>query len=230
LKDLGLEYLDLYLIHFPIALKYVPVETRYPPEWTHDPNAPVKCMEEDNVTIQETWMAMEELVKEGLVKNIGICNMNVSLIREMLNYCTIKPAVLQVELHPYLTQDKLLRYCKEKSIQVTGYSNFGASSYVELGMATESDCCLNDEVIKTIATKHGKTAGQVALRWATQRGYAIIPKTSKVERMTENKSLFDFTLSDEEMTTITALNRNRRFNDPGHFCEAAFGTYFPIYE
>jgi len=74
LEDLGLEYLDLYLIHFPIALKYVPFETRYPPEWFHDPNAEKPQMEEDNVPMQETWEAMQELVQEGLVKNIGVSN------------------------------------------------------------------------------------------------------------------------------------------------------------
>ena len=230
LSDLGVEQLDLYLIHFPIALKFVPFEKRYPPEWVHDTDAPVKCMEEDNVSIEETWTAMEELVKEGLVKNIGFSNFNCSLIREVLNFCTIKPAVLQVELHPYNTQEKLIRYCKEKGIAVTGFSNFGASSYVEIGMAAAEDCVLNDEGVKAIGAKHGKTAGQVALRWSTQRGYAIIPKTSKVERMAENRNLFDFTLSDEEMAQISGLNKNRRFNDPGHFTEIAFGTFFPIYE
>jgi len=80
---------------------------------------------------------MEELVSEGLVKNIGICNMNVALIREILSYAKVKPAVLQVELHPYNTQQNLLRFCKEKGIQVTGFSNLGAPSYVEIGMATD---------------------------------------------------------------------------------------------
>ena len=173
---------------------------------------------------------MEELVKEGLVKNIGICNMTCATIRDILAYCTVKPAVLQVELHPYLAQEKLLKFCSQHKIQVTGFSNFGATSYLELGMATESDCFLNDETAKAIGAKHGKTAGQIALRWATQRGYAIIPKTSKVERMAENRNLFDFELTEEEMKSINALDKHKRFNDPGHFCEIAFGTFFPIYE
>ena len=103
LEDLGVEYLDLYLIHFPIALKYVPFETRYPPEWVHDPSSAEPKMEEDNVSYKETWQAMEELVKEGLVKNIGMCNVGVALLRDVLSYCTVKPSVLQVELHPYNT-------------------------------------------------------------------------------------------------------------------------------
>lgn len=105
LDDLGLGYLDLYLVHYPIALKFVPIEERYPPGWIHDPNASVPKMEEDNVPFRETWSAMEELVEEGLVRNIGISNMGVSLLRDVLSYCKVKPTVLQVELHPYNTQD-----------------------------------------------------------------------------------------------------------------------------
>jgi len=94
LKDLGLEYLDLYLIHFPISLKFVPFETRYPPEWVHDPSSADPRMEEDMVSFQETWQAMEQLVKDGLVKNIGVCNTGVALLRDVFTYAEIKPSVL----------------------------------------------------------------------------------------------------------------------------------------
>ena len=104
LKDLGLDYLDLYLIHFPISLKYVPFEKRYPPEWFHDPNVEDPKMELISVPIQSTWEAMEALVKEGLVKNIGVSNFSCQGIRDLMSYANIKPAVLQVELHPYLQQ------------------------------------------------------------------------------------------------------------------------------
>jgi diketogulonate reductase-like aldo/keto reductase len=157
LEDLGLEYLDLYLIHFPISLKFVPFETRYPPEWVHDPSSSDPRMEEDLVPMQETWTAMEELVSEGLVKNIGICNMNVALIRQILSYAKVKPAVLQVELHPYNTQTNLLRFCKEKGIQVTGFSNLGAPSYVEIGMAKVEESVMGEACVAEIAAKHGKT-------------------------------------------------------------------------
>ena len=100
LKDLGLAYLDLYLIHFPIALKFVPFESRYPPGWNHTDKP---GMEEDKVPFEETWRAMEELVKEGLVRNIGVCNVGTTLLRDVINYASIKPAALQVEMHPYLT-------------------------------------------------------------------------------------------------------------------------------
>jgi len=92
------------LIHFPIALKFVPFEKRYPPEWIHDPESANPRMEEDEgVPMRETWEAMEELVREGLVKNIGICNIGVAMLRDILQYCKIKPTVLQVEIHPYNT-------------------------------------------------------------------------------------------------------------------------------
>lgn len=84
--------------------------------------------------------------------------------------------------------------------------------------------------MKDIAAKHNKTPAQVILRWGVQRGTCVIPKTSKVERLTENISLFDFVLSEEEMKTISGFDLNKRYNDPGVFCEAAFGTFCPIYD
>jgi len=228
LRDLGLGYLDLYLIHFPIALKFVPFDERYPPEWKRFPDR--GGMEEDNVPFAETWTAMEQLVRDGLVRHIGVCNMGVSLLRDVCNYATIKPHVLQVELHPYNTQERLLRFCRERGIAVTGFSNLGAGSYVSLGMATVEQSCLSEPLVQSIARKHGKSEAQVVLRWAVQRGTAIVPKTTSVVRLRENAAIFDFNLSHEEMKSITSLNKNQRFNDPGHFCEAAFGTFFPIYE
>jgi len=95
LQDLQVEYLDLYLVHFPIALKFVPFEKRYPPEWVHDPEGKDPRMEEDErVPFRETWEAMEELVREGLVKNIGVCNVGVAMLRDILQYCSVKPSVL----------------------------------------------------------------------------------------------------------------------------------------
>ena len=169
LKDLQLDYLDLYLIHFPISLKYVDPEVRYPPEWFFDPKANKPRMIEDPVPIIETWRAMEELMAEGLVKNIGICNFNTSLLRDLLAAAKVKPSVLQVELHPYLTQKELIQFCKLNEIQMTTFSSFGGASYVELTMANEDESLLNNEKVKEIATTHKKTAGQVLLRWAVQQ-------------------------------------------------------------
>ena len=230
LRDLKLDYLDLYLVHFPIAQQFVPFEERYPPGWFADPNATPPRMVPAPVSVAETWGAMEELVAAGLVKHIGVSNFNVALIRDLLSYASIRPAVLQVELHPYLTQEKLLRFCREEKIAVTGFSPLGAPSYVPLGMAKPEDSVLEQPVVKAAAARLGRTPGQVVLRWGVQRGTSIVPKTSRVERLRENLALFDFELSDAEMTAISALNRHQRFNDPGVFCELAFGTFFPIYE
>ena len=114
-------------------------------------------MWEDNVPLSETWKAMEELVDEGLVRNIGLCNMGVSMIRDVLNYARIKPSVLQIEGHPYLTQELLLKFCRTKGIAVTAFSNLGAYSYVPLGGATVEESVLNETVIHEIAKKHNKT-------------------------------------------------------------------------
>ena len=230
LKDLGLEYLDLYLVHFPIALKYVPIETRYPPEWLYDPKADKPKMEEDQVSIRETWEAMEDLVKEGLVRNIGLANFGVSLIRDILTYCKIRPAVLQIEAHPYLTQERLLRFCREKGIAVTAFSPLGASSYVEIGFAQPEDSVLKEKKVEELAKKYAKNAGQIVLRWGVQRGTSLAVKSSNLERMKENLEIFDFFLTGEEMKALDEMNRNKRFNDPGVFCQNAFNTFFPIYE
>jgi len=230
LFDLGVEYLDLYLIHFPIALKYVPIEQRYPPGWFFDPDAEAPRMEPDRVPLAETWEAMQQLVQAGLVRNIGVSNFVCALVRELLAYAEPPPAVLQVELHPYLAQEKLLRFCREEQIAVTGFSPLGAPSYVPLEMAAPEESVLSEPAVQAAAKEHGKTPAQVALRWGVQRGAAVIPKTSRRERLRENLDLFDFELTSDEMQAISALNRNRRFNDPGVFCEAAFHTFFPIYE
>lgn len=230
LHDLGLEYLDLYLIHFPIALEFVPFEARYPPEWVFDPASDTPMMKPAAVPLHETWKAMESLVDTGLARHIGVCNYGVSLMRDMLNYARIPPSVLQVESHPYLTQEKLMRFCREEDIAVTAFSPLGALSYLELGMAQTSESVLEQPNVQEIAKRVNRTPAQVVLRWGVQRGNAIIPKTSKPERLLENAGLFDFELNDEEMASIAALNRNQRFNDPGVFAEQAFNTFFPIYE
>jgi len=230
LSDLKLDYLDLYLVHFPIAMQFVPFESRYPAGWFADPNVANPRMVPDSVPIRETWQAMEELVDAGLVRSIGLSNFGVSLIRDLLSQCRIRPCMLQVELHPYLAQTKLLRYCKESDLAVTGFSPLGAPSYIPIGMATESDSVLKHSVVEQIAASHGKTPAQIVLRWGVQRGTAIVPKTCKLERLRENIDLDGFLLAEEEMDRITALDKNQRFNDPGVFCEKAFGCFFPIYE
>ena len=230
LADLGLDYLDLYLVHFPIALRYVPIETRYPPEWVFDPDAENPRMEPAAVPLHETWGAMERLVDEGLVRRIGVCNYNSGLLHDLMRYARIRPAMLQIESHPYLTQEPLLRLADDYDIPVTAFSPLGALSYVELGMADGAETVLETAPVRMAADRTGKTPAQVVLRWGVQRGSAVIPKTSRRERLKENLAVDDFALTDEEMRAISGLNRNRRFNDPGVFCEAAFNRFYPIYD
>ena len=230
MKDLSIDYLDLYLIHFPISLKFVPFETRYPPEWFYEPSNANPVMQFSQVPLADTWQAMEACVDTGRVKHIGVCNYGVSLMRDLLSYARILPSVLQIESHPYLTQDLLIQFCQQNAIAVTAFSPLAALSYVELGMAGQADSVLTEASVVSIANRLGKTPAQVVLRWGVQRGTAIIPKTSKPERLIENMNIFDFELSDNDMRAISDLNANRRFNDPGVFCEAAFNTACPIYE
>jgi D-xylose reductase len=145
-------------------------------------------------------------------------------------YAKQKPEVLQVEAHPYLTQERLIKLAQDYGMTVTAFSPLGALSYVSLDMAAENESVLETDAVKTAAARLGKTPAQVVLRWGVQRGTAIIPKTARKERLKENLALFDFELSAEEMQAISALNSNRRFNDPAVFCEAAFNTFYPIYD
>merc|ERR1712151_1424024 len=113
-------------------------------------------------------MAMEELHREGLVRNIGLCNVGITFLRELLCYATIRPACLQVELHPRCVQGRLVRWCRENNIAVTGFSCLGSNSYVELDMAKKEESLMETSTIKTIAAAHSKTPAQVLLRWGVQ--------------------------------------------------------------
>ena len=230
LHDLGLDAVDLYHVHFPIALEYVDFETRYPPGWHHDPAAAEPRMQPVDVPYLETWAAMEDLPAAGLTRHLGVCNLATPLLRELLAHARIRPIDLQVEIHPYLTQAKLLRFCHEQNIHVTAFSPLGAPSYVPLGMAEEEDSVLREPSVQTIAEELGATPGQVVLAWGITRGTSVIPKTEKPERLRENLAAADLTLSPEQMRKIDALDRHRRFNDPGVFCEEAFGCFFPIFD
>ena len=147
-----------------------------------------------------------------------------------MSYARIKPAMLQIESHPYLTQEALVRTAQSYNIAITAFSPLGALSYVSLDMATAGDSVLAEPVVIKAAERAGATPAQVVLRWGVQRGTAVIPKTSKIERLVENLTLSNFSLTDEEMSSISALDQNRRFNDPGVFCETAFGSFHSIYD
>ncbi|KAJ7492472.1 NADP-dependent oxidoreductase domain-containing protein [Mycena latifolia] len=196
----GLDYFDLFLAE------------RYPPEWF---GADGKTVYFQDTPMQETWTAMEQLVDIGQAKNIGISNCQGSIILDILRYARIKPQALQVELHPYLTQDALVDFAKEHGIAITAYSSFGPQSYVELSMDRAAPSLLTHDAIASIASKYNKTPAQVLLRWATQRGIAVIPKSNDGQRLIQNLDCVSFDLKPEEIKAISGLNCNLRLNDPG---------------
>jgi len=227
LRDLGLEYLDEYLIHFPISMEFVPFEEKYPPEWK---NAEGKMVVVPN-DINKTWQAMESLVDAGKARHIGLSNFNCQHIRQVLSIARIKPTSLQIECHPHLSQEKLIRFARDvANMRVSVFSPLGAISYLSLSMATDQDVLLENPVLVKIADKHKKSVAQIMLRWAIQRNTLPICKSDNIQRITENRSLYDFYLFKEDIDEINHLNLNRRYNDPGVFCELAFGTFCPIYE
>lgn len=177
LAKLGLEYLDLYLIHWPVKGKY-----------------------------KETWRALETLYKEGRVKAIGVSNFQIHHLEDVMKDAEIKPMVNQVELHPYLSQQALLSFCKEQGIQLEAWSPLMQGQL------------LDQPVLKQIAAKYGKSVAQVIIRWDLQRGIITIPKSTKEHRIIENVDVFDFQLTEEDMTLINSLNQDQRVGpDPDNF-------------
>ncbi|MCJ1409113.1 NAD(P)H-dependent D-xylose reductase (XR) [Ptychographa xylographoides] len=222
LQDWGIDQFDLYIVHFPISLKWVDPSDRYPPGFTYDG----KNVVPGKATIQETWTAMESLVEKGLSKSIGISNFNGSLIMDLLRYAKIVPATLQIEHHPYLTQEGLVKLAQDEGMAVTAYSSFGPQSFLELEMQRAKDTPLlfDNPTVKTIADKHNKTPAQVLLRWATQRNIAVIPKSNNQSRLQQNLDVTSFDLSKSELDEISGLNKHLRFNDPLNY-----GVNQPIY-
>jgi aldehyde reductase len=212
LKDLGLEYLDLYLIHWPMAFKEG--DDLFPKD------ADDKMIFSDT-DYTESWKGMEDAVKLGLVRSIGLSNFNSEQIKRVLDIATVKPAVNQVEVHPYLNQTKLVEFCKSHGIAVTGYSPLGSA---DRPWATPQDPkLLEDEQLIALGKKYNKTAAQVVLRWLVQRGIIAIPKSVQAKRLKENMDIFDFTLSDEDMAYVNTFDRN------GRACHLTWNNHHPHY-
>ncbi|KAM1607476.1 hypothetical protein ACFXTH_028223 [Malus domestica] len=210
LKKLRLDYLDLYLVHFPVATKHTGV------------GMTGSALDEDGVleidttiSLETTWHAMEELVSMGLVRSIGISNYDIFLTRDCLAYSEVKPAVNQIETHPYFQRESLVKFCQKHGICVTAHTPLGGAVANSEWFGSVS--CLDDPVLKNLAEKYKKTAAQVVLRWGIQRNTVVIPKTSKLERLKENFQVFDFELTKEDMDLIAKVNRKHRTNLPCKF-------------
>ncbi|KAL7808519.1 NAD(P)H-dependent D-xylose reductase xyl1 [Trichoderma aethiopicum] len=219
LADWQIDYFDLFLVHFPAALEYVDPSVRYPPGWFYDGKSEVRW---SKTTLQQTWGAMEKLVDKGLARSIGVSNYQAQSVYDALIYARIKPATLQIEHHPYLQQPDLVSLAQTEGIVVTAYSSFGPTGFMELDMPRAKSVAplMDSSVIKTIADKHGRTPAQVLLRWATQRGIAVIPKTSRPEVMTQNLDSTTFDLDSEDLAKIADMDLNIRFNKPTNYFSA----------
>jgi alcohol dehydrogenase (NADP+) len=199
LHDLGLDYLDMYLMHWPVD--QIPEEG---PKVGGDPTA-------TETPLWETFDAMNELVTDGLTRAIGVSNFSVQELEELIKDTDIIPTVNQIEMHPYLIQPKLLDYCSTKGIAITAYCPLGrAKAPRGVGLPP----LLEHPVLKTISEKRGKTPAQIALRWAIQRDTIVIPKSTNAGRIKENWEIFDFILDEEDMEHLNALNKHYRFVRP----------------
>ncbi|MDR6123129.1 diketogulonate reductase-like aldo/keto reductase [Bacillus sp. SLBN-46] len=177
LSKLGLDYVDLYLVHWPVKEKY-----------------------------KDTWKVLETLYKEGRVRAIGVSNFNIHHLEDLMSVAEIKPMVNQVELHPLLAQPELREFCMKHEIQIEAWAPLGQGRL------------LDHPVLQEIASAHHKSIAQVILRWDLQNRIVTIPKSIKESRIIENANIFDFTLNDNDMEKINALNENKRFGaDPDNF-------------
>lgn len=199
LKNLSTPYLDMYLIHWPMAFK------EGGELFPSDADGKVQFADVDFV---DTWHAMEKLVDAGLTRSIGVSNFNRAQLDRVLTAARIPPATNQIECHPYLTQQKLSAYCAEKGIAVTAYSPLGSPTRP---WATATDPVLLDDAnLKALAEKYGKTVGQILIRYQVQRKHVVIPKSVSKGRIASNIDVFSFELSSDDMKTIDSFDCNGR--------------------
>lgn len=195
LKKLGVDYIDLYVIHWPGCKTGWPLPrgTMCPVDWT-------PAMRDTG-----TWRAMEDLYKEGQVKAIGVTNYSVRHLQQLFKTCRVKPMVNQVEFHPRLVQSGLFEFCAKHGIAVQAYASLGS------GDAGQAESFFAFPPVQVAAKAHGVKPAQVLLRWATQKGCHIVPKSVKAERIAENAGIFGFKLSAGEMKAIDALHTGTRY-------------------
>jgi len=212
LSDLQLDYLDLYLIHWPVALEKGVVI----------PQSAQDLIGLDVLTISETWQAMEGLVDKGLCRHIGVSNFSVNKLKVLLNDARLKPEMNQIELHPYLQQPAMLEFCNKNGVHVTAYSPLGSPDR-PAGLKAESEpVLLEDPTIEMIAERRGVTQAQVLISWAIHRGTAVIPKSVNPARMKQNLAAVEVSLTQDDMREIAKLDRNRRYVN-GEFWEVEGG-------
>jgi len=194
LNNLGLEYFDLYLIHFPVAWKHTGIAT---PGWGSS--------ELGDTPLINTWRAMEQLVDGGKCRSIGVSNYPLMLMHDLVTQARIPVSCNQIEVHAYYSRESLVKYCQSRNICVTAHTPLGGGAANKESWNTP--CPLDDEVVQTIAKKHNKSPAQVLLRYLLQRDIVVLPKSVKVHRMKENINVFDFSLDDDEMKELASLDK-----------------------
>lgn len=214
LADLQLDYLDLYLIHWPVAFKPGVSFPRKGADYLQPGEAPLAA----------TWKAMEKCVGKGLVKYIGVCNFSVKKLEELLAAASIPPMMNQIELHPYLQQKDMLEFCREKNILLTAYSPLGSADRPRGLKKKDEPSLLENEVILQIAEKHDCTPAQVLISWALHRDTVVIPKSVNPQRLQENLLAGNISLDADDMNKIAELDRGFRYVD-GSFWEIPESGY-----
>ena len=203
LNKLQLEYLDLYLIHWPVALRHR----------TELPRGPQDFLPLSEVPLASTWEAMLKVSEQDLARQVGVSNFSQRTIAQVRDATGQTPAVNQIELHPYLQQDALVAGCKELGVAVTAYSPLGSPDSAAM-MGRHDDVLLTQHpTITQIAEAHGATPGQVLIAWALARGTSVIPKSVNPKRIAENWAARELTLTLADMTAIAALDRHQRMVD-----------------
>ncbi|GAA4886922.1 aldo/keto reductase [Ferrimonas pelagia] len=200
LSALKLDYLDLYLIHWPVAFR----------AGVGFPGSGEDFLSLEQVPLLETWQAMEACVDSGLVRQIGVSNFSQQKLQALMANARIKPVNNQVELHPYLQQPELVRYCHEHGVQITAYAPLGSMDRPEFLKNDTDPNLLAHPLINAIATKHGASAAQILLAWSLARDVVVIPKSVNPDRLAENLAATHVVLDDEDMAQIGELDQHYR--------------------
>lgn len=200
LKDLQLDYLDLYLMHWPVALK----------PGIGFPKSGADFLSLEEIPISVTWAALEDCSKAGLSKHIGVSNFSVKKLKALLKACEIRPEVNQIEMQPFFQQNSMLEFCNNENIVLTAYSPLGSTDRPAVFKAPDEPSLLENPTILKIAESNGISSAQVLICWAIQRGTAVIPKSVNPGRMKQNLDAASINLSDEDMQKIAALEMSAR--------------------
>jgi len=204
LSKLNISYLDLCLVHWPMSFGDSDTENL--------PVGPDGLVVPGTIDYLEAWQGLEDCVNAGLVRSIGISNFNTKQIDRLLGAAKIKPVTNQVEIHPYLAQVKLKKFCEDRGIILTAYSPLGnPGSQVNTG--SDKDRLLKDPVVTKLAEKYNKSAGHILLKFQAQRGIIVIPKSVSIDRIRSNIQIFDFELAPKDIAELEALDRNYRTCD-----------------